>query len=214
MDWRDLKIIQTFRRMLGRWLRKKGKITPQTEAKELVLFASGRGYKLMHDPEFRRLTFLDSVDEFEDGRIFNELVAAMLTLLHVYLRSQIPHLSGEHRLFWRSVHEEIVPTYIAWLSELKIRKDFVETWEKLLWKRINEYDDYERDSLEYLRQHPLEKGTPMQREAFTFIMTISSYTMMYLKRGKSHDTDKQAQLLIQRHLVQFQNDLFSYIGWQ
>lgn len=213
MNWRKLSIIQLIHRLLGRWLRKKGKITPETQARELILFASGRGYKLMHDPEFRRLMQLDSVDQFEDGRIFNELVAAMLTLLYVYLREQIPNVLGERRLFWRSVQGKIIPTYKVWLSEIGIQKDLVDTWEKLLEKRFREYDDYRREALVYLSQHPLEVGAPAQREAYLPIMTISAYVMTYLRRGKHYDADKQIQLLLQKHLMHLHNDLVPEIGW-
>lgn len=167
----------------------------------------------MHDPEFRRLMRLDSVDSFEDGRIFNELVVAMLTLLYVYLQSQIACLPGERRLFWRSAHEEIISVYKAWLSEIGMNKDSIEIWGKLLIKRFDEYNDYEKDALEYLRQFPMESGTPAQQDAYIPIMTISARTMMHLKQGKRHESDKQAQLLIQRHLVHFQNDLMPQVGW-
>lgn len=213
MNWRNFRLTQLFHRLLGRWLRKKGKINPETQARELVLFASGRGYKLMHDPEFRRLMQLDSVDQFEDGRIFNELAAAMLTLLFVYLREQIPNVLGDKRLFWRSVQDKIIPVYIAWLSELGIQKDLVDTWEKLLEKRFREYDDYRREALGFLSQHPLEVGAPAQQVAYLPIMTISAYVMTYLRRGKHYDVDKQIQLLLQKHLMRLHNDLVTEIGW-
>lgn len=202
-----------FRRVLGRWLRKKGTITPQTQANELVRLASGRGYKLLIDPEFRRLMEMDSVDQFEDGRITNELVAGMLTLLFVNLRSEIPNIDGERREFWRSVLEEIIPSYTAWLSEIGVDKNFVEIWDQLLHKRFKEYDDYERDAIEYEEQNPMDVGTAAQQEAYLPIMTIAGYTVMYLRHGKKTSDDKKLMHVFQQHLVQFQNDLMAQIGW-
>ena len=213
MNWRDLKIVQIFRKTLGRWLRKKGKITEQTQARQLVVFASGRGAKLMQDLEFKKLMKLDSVDQFEHGRILNELVAAMLTLLNVYLQSEIPRIAGDRREFWRTVQEELIPSYKAWLSEIGIEKNQIQDWEKLLLKRFDEYDDYERDSLEFTKQNPMQVGSTAQQEAYIPIMTISAYTMMYLRHGKRQETDRPIQTLIQRHLVDLQNDLMSEVSW-
>jgi len=213
MNWRDLKIVKILNKSLGRWLRKKGKITEKTQAKELVLFASGRGSKLMLDPEFKRMMKIDSVSQFEEGRILNELVAAMLTLLNVYLRSKIPNLPGEKREFWRSVQEGLIPVYKDWLSEIGIEKKLIDTWEMLLQKRFDEYYDYERDSLEFLQQNPMQVGSSDQQEAYIPVMTISAYTMMYLRKGKRDESDRPIQSLIQRHLVDLQNELISKVGW-
>lgn len=110
---------------------------------EILLPSAFRFFKTT---EFRKLTKLESLDEIERGRIFNELEIGVICLMLFCLESAEALVKPEDYHFWRKVQEELPRQFHFQLLHYGVPKENADLFPKLLDMRYKEYHDLSREA--------------------------------------------------------------------
>jgi hypothetical protein len=188
-------------------------ISPAKEGDFLVRMVSGSAYQVFLDGQFRKLSNFEKQSQIEKDRIFNELVVTALILLISVIRDNFPRIEKGRQVFWQTVYEKIPDIFIDWLNELKIERNYVDIWRKLIDMRLEEYQ--EKQSLtrgiwieELIKNQDSEKFN----DAAVRVETLTVSSMLHVTRGRAKRDDS-----LRRHLrtwlAVLNNKLEERIGW-
>jgi hypothetical protein len=188
-------------------------IPPAKEGDFLVRMVSGSAYQVFLDGQFRKLSNFEKQSQIEKDRIFNELVVTALILLVSAIRDNLPRIERERQEFWQTVYEKIPDIFIDWLNDLKVEKNYVDIWRKLIDMRWEEYQ--EKQSLtrgiwieELIKNQDSEKFN----DAAVRVETLTVSSMLHITRGKAQRDDPLRKHL-RTWLAVLNNKLEERIGW-
>ena len=108
-------------------------------AAALVQAAGSSAFHLFKDRQFRRLAHFDRLEQTEQDRIFNELVAASVVLIMLVLEAPDLRVAGQFRGFLSELNKKIPKAHIAYLRSLGVESEHLRIWEKLIAMRYREY---------------------------------------------------------------------------
>ncbi len=108
-------------------------------AAALVQAAGGSAFHLFKDKQFRRLARFDQLEQTEQDRIFNELVAASVVLIMLVLEAPDLRVAGEFRGYLSDLNKKIPQAHIDYLRSLGVEAKHLRIWEKLIAMRYKEY---------------------------------------------------------------------------
>ena len=113
-----------------------------TTASALVKAAAGSAFALFQDRRFRRLADLDRLSQTEQDRIFNELMVSFIVLIMLTLEAPDLRIPGEFRDYCALLNKKIPKAHVDQLRDLGVETEHLQTWEKLIDLR---YEEYARD---------------------------------------------------------------------
>jgi len=129
------------------------------------------------------------------------------------IRDNLPRIERERQEFWQTVYEKIPDIFIDWLNELKVEKNYVDIWRKLIDMRWEEYQ--EKQSLtrgiwieELIKNQDSEKFN----DAAVRVETLTVSSMLHITRGKAQRDDPLRPYL-RTWLAVLNNKLEERIGW-
>jgi hypothetical protein len=111
-------------------------------ATALVQVAAHHAFQLFRDKEFRRLASFDNLNQVEQDRIFNELIAACIVLLILALEAPDLRVPREFRDYLIDLKEKIPKAHTDYLKSLGVETEHLRDWEKLV---VLRYDEYAKD---------------------------------------------------------------------
>ncbi len=115
---------------------------PQDVAAALVEAAAHRAFELFRNQAFRAEAALDALDQVEQDRIFNELVAACLVLIMLVLEAPDLRVPAGFRDRLTRLRELVPTAYADSLKALGVEDEHLKVWDKLIAMR---YEEYARD---------------------------------------------------------------------
>lgn len=101
--------------------------------------AAHSAFELFNDKEFRRLAALDGLSQVEQDRIFNELLVSNLVLIMLVLEAPDLRVPSEFRDYLIRLKGAVPKAHIDSLGNLGLEADHLQTWEKLISLRYDEY---------------------------------------------------------------------------
>jgi len=193
-----------------------GKVDPKEVALSQVKIAATHGFIVFQDKEFRRLIDWDKQSQVEQDRIFNELVATAIILLHALYLNKLPDIKNEKQEYWQQVYDCLPESFINYLKSNGIPGKFVAMWQKVIDQRWDEY----QENKNYTRQEfydfdPGERSHPyneLLKELIMIVETIRISSVLHLTRGRAKPKDPLNRYL-QKWLAQLTNRLYEEIGW-
>ena len=111
----------------------------EATAAGLVQAAANYAFKLFRDKEFRRLAGFDILSEVEQDRIFNELLVAHVVLIMLLLEAPDLRVPKEFRDYLAALKAKIPKAHLESLRTAGVQAEHLETWEKLISLRYDEY---------------------------------------------------------------------------
>jgi hypothetical protein len=111
-------------------------------AAALTQAAAGSAFQLFDDKQFRRLAGIEQMRQFEQDRIFNELVVAFVVLMMLLLEAPDLRIDREFRGYLTALNKAIPKAHVEHLRTLGIETKHLRDWEKLVALR---YEQYARD---------------------------------------------------------------------
>jgi hypothetical protein len=191
-----------------------GKVDPKQVAESQVKIAATHGFMAFQDKEFRRLINFDSQSKVEQDRIFNELVATALILLMALYVNKLPDIKEEKQEYWYRVYDCLPESFKDYLKSIGIPDEFVDTWQKVIDQRWDEYQEnknYTREEfLDELGSNP--KHGEFVRDMAVIIETIKITSGLHLTRRRAKPKDPIFNY-IQLWLIRLSNRLYDEIGW-
>jgi len=188
-------------------------IPPEKEARFLTEIVSGSAYQVFLDEYFRQLIKFDRQIKVEQDRIFNELVVTGLLLLISAIKDNLSKIELARQMFWQNVLEFSSKSYVEWLGELGIEKEYLEIWEKLIDLRLKEYQ--ERQTLTrgvWAEEFFNHREDEQFNDAMVRLETLTVSSMLHITRGRAKRNDP-----LRRHLRTWlsvlNNKLESRVGW-
>lgn len=113
----------------------------QTMAGGLDRAASQNAFQIYHHPVFRRLTSLESLEQIEQDRIFNELVVTNIVLLMLSLEASDLRIKEDLKDYFLMVKDSLPKAHCDELANLGVEKKYLEVWKKLINLRYEEYSE-------------------------------------------------------------------------
>lgn len=110
-----------------------------------VQSAAGSAFRLFRDRQFRRLAGFEKLSQTEQDRIFNELVAAFISLVMLLLEAPDLRRAREFGDYFTKLRKRIPKAHKDFLRESGVEKKYLRDWEQLLNMR---YEEYARDKHE------------------------------------------------------------------
>lgn len=164
------------------------KLGPEKMAEEIIQVASGSAYKVFIDKEFRKRSDFEMQSKTEQDRFFNELVVTAFILIYYICEIAVAGKKGDEEEYWRRTRDLLKPFYLDWLKSLGIPKKFIETWEKLIDLRTEEYN---ADKIEMRRQMAESKEFQDQvlNVRFIRVQVLTIGCLRHLRRGKETPKD-------------------------
>ena len=174
---------------------------------------SGSAYSVFLDPYFRQMVNFDKQIKVEQDRIFNELVVTGLLLLFSTIKDNLSKIQLSRQAFWQRVLDLSSKSYVEWLGELGIEKEYLDTWEKLIDLRLDEYKERQSLTRGVWAEELFDSREEEQlNDAMVRVETLTVSSMLHITRCKAKRDDP-----LRRHLriwlSVLNNKLESRIGW-
>ncbi|HCP09034.1 MAG TPA: hypothetical protein DIT25_04545 [Candidatus Moranbacteria bacterium] len=166
-------------------------IPPEDRARHMVEDAVNSAFKLFRDKEFRKEIGFEKMEQIEQDRIFNELEVTFVGFLYLLIENRLKYFPEERRNYWHSVKGSVFPRFINWFKELGIEQEHIETWEKLVDLRLDEY----RGGLEKTRiiwENSLEQdktSTESMKNEAIILSALTIAGVLHIRRGESTQAD-------------------------
>jgi hypothetical protein len=159
--------------------------------KEIIYFSGD----LYNDPDFRKFAGFKDLDEEEHNRIFNEIQATGLIFAVESIKLEAYRLGDEREEFWWRACKLIPGEFFGWLSELKIEKEHVDTWQKLFKLRLDEYCKG-AEEIKTLMKKELPSGHETAKEVYFLMESIAISSALHIKRGVMEPGDRVKRYLM------------------
>ena len=160
---------------------------PEDIAKTITEKVAGTAFNFFRQQEFRQQTNLTALDQTEQDRIFNELVANGLVLgilMFDFLSTKTK--KDRSKQFYEELKIELISRYGNWLRELGTPEQFCNLWKDLIQMRAEEYSkDY--------RKYRKEIDDPFKENPWVFVVAIGCHN--HIRRGKS-EPDELFKLIL------------------
>ena len=108
-------------------------------ASALVKAAADSAFSLFRDKRFRRPVKLDRLHQTEQDRIFNELIVGCIVLIMLTLEAPDLSIPKELRDYFVLLEKKIPQAHVDQLRQLGVETEHLQTWEKLIDMRYEEY---------------------------------------------------------------------------
>jgi hypothetical protein len=206
-------LIQWFRRLLGKWLRKKGALQPAHQSEELAAIAAGRAGVIHNHPRWKEIMRYDGEGQTREDFVLNELIAYTVIFTLLEISERLPYIPGERRTFWREVRDGLFDGLISWLRGIGVDEEHAAIWRRLLEMRYEEYLELMKEHEAEIDRRAEQSGADSRDAIRRLIATVSAGAMMHIKQGEHHDTDVEATRLIQEQFADLHNTLVPRVGW-
>lgn len=161
---------------------------PEIIARKITEMIVNESFRLFRDKKFRNLCKLETFEQVEQDRIFNEIVVSGLALSILMFESLAELNRGKKQdleQLYLNLKLEMTSCYGNWLKELGTEQKFVDIWKELIEMRCAEY---RKNKEKYLKHMNIEKN-PWQH-----IVSIGGFD--HITRGKGKPEDELFQIFI------------------
>jgi len=167
-------------RILGKYF------TSDQWANFIVKETADFGRKMFEDSHFQRLAKIDGANIDESNRVFNETQVTGLVYAMLFVEQERKYLKEDRADFWQKVATKIPQSFYIWLRELNLDSECVDTWNKLIHLRLDEYQEgivemkkiYERQAPDNIRKDVKEFFYCLDAVALGAALHISEGKMM------------------------------------
>jgi len=154
-------------------------------AKELISEIAKLSFKLFRNKKFRKLVELESFDQVEQDRIFNEIIISAIVLGDLFYGSVLEEPQN-NKEFFLELKTEFLSGYGNMLIDIGSDKKDADLFKKVILIRVEEYQKiYKKDKKNLPEYKPL---------AWPFVVAIGGYD--HIKRGKGNPEDPLFQLFL------------------
>lgn len=188
-------------------------VPPEKEARFLTEIVTGSAHSVFLDDFFRQMVNFDRQIKVEQDRIFNELVVTGLLLLFSTIKDNLSNIQLSRQVFWQRVLGLSSKSYVEWLGELGIEKEHLDTWEKLIDLRLEEYKERQSLTRGAWAEELFDRSEDEQlNDAMVRVETLTVSSMLHITRCKAKREDPLRKHL-RTWLSVLNNKLESRIGW-
>lgn len=155
--------------------------SPENIAQKLTEKITNESFAVLKDKKFKQMVTLDLLDQAEQDRIFNELLANGLAVAVLMFRTVRDLSKNGKRSYFNELQMEMTSCYGNWLMELGTEKEFTGMWKELIQMRCEEY---EKDFKKYKKDLPdIKEGNP-------WIPIVSFGCYHHIRKGKTDEADE------------------------
>lgn len=152
--------------------------TTEDIAKQITKDIASSAFKLFRNKKFRKYSILDSFDQTEQDRIFNEIIISAFALADLFLETILEDPKNNQD-FFGELKVELLSAYRNLLIEIGSKKEDSDLFKTVIQMRAKEYrEDYQKNK----KDLPAEKAI-----AWPFVVAIGGYD--HIKRGKGSPED-------------------------
>ncbi len=108
-------------------------------ARTLDVAATHYGHAIYWYKDFQALAKLDSMDQTEQDRIFNELVVGCITLVMLGLEAPDLRVDDDLKDFLKELRDAMPAAHVRYLGEMGVESEYLNDWTKLINMRFEEY---------------------------------------------------------------------------
>src|SRR3989344_5903290 len=130
------------------------------------------GFKTYWDKKFLKLAKIDSLDQTEKDRIFNELILAAETLIMLTLEAKDLRHDDDFKDYLLKVKDEIRNAHDDYMKEIGVERKYRKLWKKLINMRYTEYSESKATAREAMMEYEAK-----ERELMISDMTDINLTL-------------------------------------
>lgn len=165
--------------------------------------ANSWAFKLFRDKKFRKLYKLESFNQTEQDRIFNELVIAAETLLMILVEARDLRVPEELKEYYELIKDQIPIAHDNTLKEMGVEKKYRRQWKKLIQMRYKEYSQDKlkaRDAAMTLKSQDGELTTE-QLDDINLLLPVQTVAIgchHHICRNKTKGKDEAFKYLVKK----------------
>lgn len=152
--------------------------------------------KVFNDNQFQKMAKVNELDQEEQNRIFNEVQVSGLVYGIIFIEQKRKYLGENRAALWREVAEKIPKSFCNWLSELGIEKEYADTWKKLIYLRLSEYQEGIFEIKNVLEKELKNDPRENIKEILYSLESVAISGMLHITRGKAEPGDP-----LKRHMM-------------
>jgi hypothetical protein len=164
--------------------------SPDEVARKITEMVASEAFKLFRDKKFRRSSLLETFDQTEQDRIFNEIVVSGLSLAVLMFEALSERAKDKKEIsqYYAELQMESASRYGNWLKEMGTPPALADMWKGLINMRV---DEYRKDYRKYKRElsDDKAKGNP-----WVFVVAIGGHN--HLRRGKGKPEDELLKIFL------------------
>lgn len=158
-----------------------GPKNPEQIAKVLTEKIADESFNFFKTAKFREPLDFENLEQVEQDRIFNELIASGLSLaILMFETMQSLCNKGIGKGFYEELNTELHSRYGNWLKELGTPRDLATMWKDLINMRTNEYR-------KNFQEHRNELMKDWKKNPWVFVVAIGCHN--HIRRGKGKPQD-------------------------
>jgi len=161
------------------------------------------GFKTYWDKKFLKLAKIDSLDQTEKDRIFNELILAGETLIMLTLEAKDLRHDDDFKNYLLKVKDEIPNAHDDYMKELGIERKYRKLWKKLINMRYTEYSESKTTAREAMMEYEAKEKELETSDMADINLTLPPFTIAvgafkHIVRGKTKDKDLLFKLIMKK----------------
>lgn len=161
---------------------------PELIARRMTEVMASESSRFFKSREFRKFSQYEKLEQGEQDRIFNEIVANAIVLgVLMFKTAGEIGVNRDKEQFYHQLSLELTNRYGNWLLELGSQKEHAEMFKKLIKMRSDEYQDDYKENKKHLGD---------MKEINVWIPIVSTSGFFHITRGDAKaDRDKNYFLL-------------------
>jgi len=161
------------------------------------------GFKTYWNKNFLRLAEINSIDQTEKDRIFNELILAGETLIMLTLEARDLRSEEEFKVYLLSVKDEVPNAHDDYMKEIGIERKYRKLWKKLIEMRYEEYSESKLTAREAMMEYEGKEKALETSDLEGITLTLPPFTIAvgchkHVVRGKNKGKDPLFKLIMKR----------------
>lgn len=153
--------------------------SPDIIARKITEKIASSSFKLLRNKKFRKLVELESFEQFEQDRIFNEIVISGISLGVLFFQTLSERAVYKDDSYLLEVKTELLSSYGNLLKKIGSSKDDADLFKVVIQMRVEEYQKVFKKNKKHL---------PHQKEvAWPFVVAIGGYDHIMRGKGKPDD---------------------------
>lgn len=154
--------------------------SPEELAKRVTEMIAKESFRIFRRKKFRELNNFPQIDQTEQDRIFNELVASGLALSILMFETIAQKRIGVIEQYLMHARMETLSCYGNMLRNLGVEEEFAGLWKGLIKMRS---DEYRKDLKIYLKHGP----KTARKNPWPIIVSIGGFKHVTRGKGKPQD---------------------------
>jgi len=180
----------------------EAEVTAET-AKALDWAASNYAHAMYWHKDFQKLARLDSLEQTEQDRIFNELVVGCIALIMLSLDAPDVGARDEMKSHFRKIQDAVPDAHVCCLQELGVKSKHLKDWKKLIRMR---FDEYARDRhgvrAAAMKLESQDKDLDLKGlsriQAMVPLQTVAIGTHTHICRGETDGRDELFKFILNK----------------